>query len=58
LEGEPALASTHREDIRVEEKHHKRSYAVLKRFPYRKREEILKAEDATSVVWGVLMRAQ
>jgi hypothetical protein len=58
LEGEPALASTHPEDMRFEARHHKRSYAALKRFPSRKAEEILKTEDATSVVWGVLMRAQ
>jgi hypothetical protein len=51
-------ASTHPEDIRSEAKHNRKTHNALKRFPSLKPGKIMKGEDATSVVWSVLMAAQ
>ena len=51
-------ASTHPEDIRFEAKHNRRVHSALKRLPSLKAGKTLKGEDASSVVWAVLMAAQ
>jgi hypothetical protein len=51
-------AASHPEDIRFEAKDSKRIYNALKRFPSLDPARILKGEDASSVVWSVLMAAQ
>jgi hypothetical protein len=51
-------ASTHPEDIRFEAKHNRKTHNALKRFPSLKPGKIMKGEDATSVVWSVLVAAQ
>jgi hypothetical protein len=51
-------ASTHPEDIRFEAKHNRNTHNALKRFPSLKPSKTMKGEDATSVVWSVLMAAQ
>jgi len=55
---ENPYASTHPEDIRFEAKHNKKVHNVLKRFPSLQSGKTLKGEDASSVVWGVLIAAQ
>ena len=55
---ESPYASTHPEDIRFEAKHNRRTHNALKRFPAIEAGKTLKGEDATSVVWSVLMAAQ
>jgi hypothetical protein len=55
---ESPYASTHPEDIRCEAKHNRQTHNALKRFPSLKPGKIVKGEDATSVVWSVLMAAQ
>ena len=55
---ESPYASTHPEDIRFEAKHSRRAHNALKRFPSLEAGKILKEEDATSIVWAVLMAAQ
>jgi hypothetical protein len=50
--------STHPEDIRFEAKYYKQAHGVLRRFPSLPPDKILKGQDASSVVWGVLMEAQ
>jgi hypothetical protein len=51
-------ASTHPEDIRFEAKNTRKAHNALKRFPSLEAGKTLKGEDASSVVWGVLMTAQ
>jgi hypothetical protein len=51
-------ASTHPEDIRFEAKHNRNTHNALKRFPSLEPGKTMKGEDATSVVWSVLMAAQ
>jgi hypothetical protein len=51
-------ASTHPEDIRFEAKHNRKTHNALKRFPSLQPGKTMKGEDATSVVWSVLMAAQ
>jgi hypothetical protein len=51
-------ASTHPADIRFEAKHTRTTYNALKRFPSLEPDKTLKGEDASSIVWGVLMAAQ
>jgi hypothetical protein len=53
--GESPYASTHPEDIRYEAEHNRKAHNVLKRFPSLVADKTLKGEDASSVVWGVLM---
>ena len=55
---ESPYASTHPEDIRFEAKHDRETYNALKRFPSFDASKILKGDDASSVVWSVLMAAQ
>ncbi len=55
---ESSYASTHPEDIREEAKHNRKAHNALKRFPSLDADRTLKGEDASSVVWGVLMAAQ
>ena len=55
---ESPYASTHPEDIRFEAKHNRRVHSALKRLPSLKAGKTLKGEDASSVVWAVLMAAQ
>jgi hypothetical protein len=55
---ESPYASTHPEDIRFEAKHYRRAHNALKLFPSLEAGKTLKGEDATSVVWGVLIAAQ
>ncbi len=55
---ESPYASTHPEDIRFEAKDNKKAHNALKRFPSLKPGKTLKGEDASSVVWGVLVAAQ
>lgn len=55
---ESPYASTHPEDIRFEAKHDRQTYNALKRFPSLDASKILKGDDASSVVWSVLMAAQ
>ncbi len=50
--------NTHPEDIRFQAKHDKKVHNALRSFPSQDPDKTLKAEDATSVVWGVLMTAQ
>jgi hypothetical protein len=56
--GESPYASTHPEDIRFEAKHSRRRHNALKSLPSLEPGKILKEEDASSVVWAVLMAAQ
>lgn len=56
--GDNPYASTHPEDIRFEVKHHKRAHNALKRFPSLEPHKILKCEDASAVMWSVLMAAR
>jgi hypothetical protein len=51
-------AATHPEDIRFEAKHNRNTHNALKRFPSLEPGKTMKGEDATSVVWSVLMAAQ
>jgi hypothetical protein len=51
-------APTHPEDIRFEAKHNRKTHNALKRFPSLEPGKTMKGEDATSVVWSVLMAAQ
>ncbi len=55
---ENPYASTHPEDIRFEVRHYKKAHNALKRFPSLEPDKTLKGEDASSIVWGVLMAAQ
>ena len=55
---ESPYAATHPEDIRFEARHNKRAHNALKRFPSLDAGKTLKGEDASSVVWAVLMAAQ
>src|SRR5918993_1996505 len=50
--------STHPEDIRSEAKYHKQVYNALRRFPTLGPEKVLKGDDASSVVWSVLIEAR
>src|SRR5215208_2573627 len=50
--------STHPEDIRFNAKYNRQIHNALKRFPSLEPGKIMKGEDATSVVWSVLMAAQ
>jgi hypothetical protein len=56
--GGSPYASTHPEDIRHEAKHNRKAHNALKRFPSLHAGKALKGEDASSVVWGVLMEAK
>jgi hypothetical protein len=55
---ESPYAATHPNDIRFEARHYRRVHSALKRFPSLEPGKRLKADDATSVVWAVLMAAQ
>jgi hypothetical protein len=50
--------NTRPEDIRLQAKHDKKAHSALRRFPSHGDDKTLSPEDATSVVWGVLMAAQ
>jgi hypothetical protein len=50
--------NTHPEDVRFQAKHDKQTHYALRRFSSHDAEKVLKAEDTTSVVWGVLVAAQ
>src|SRR5918994_4564092 len=50
--------STHPEDIRFEAKYYKQIYSALRRFPTLGPDKTLKGDDASSVVWSVLIEAQ
>src|SRR5829696_6369442 len=56
--GESPYASTHPVDMRFEAKHNRQIHSALKRFPAQDADKTLRGEDATSVVWGVLIAAQ
>ena len=49
---------THPQDIRFEDKHDRKTHSALKRFPSLKPGKTLNGEDASSIVWSVLMAAQ
>jgi hypothetical protein len=51
-------ASTHPEDVRFEAEQDRRTHNALKRFPSLAPEKTMSGEDASSVVWGVLMVAK
>jgi hypothetical protein len=53
-----ALESTHPEDIRFEAKYYKQVHSALRRFPSLAPDKTLKGDDASSVMWGVLMEAK
>jgi hypothetical protein len=55
---ESPYASTHPEDIRLEAKHNRKKHNTLRRFSSLESGKLLNGEDATSVVWSVLMAAQ
>jgi hypothetical protein len=55
---ESPYAPTHPVDIRFEAKHDRQTHNALKRFPSLEPGKTLKGEDASSVVWRVLMAAQ
>ena len=52
------LESTHPEDIRFDAKYYKQVHGALRRFPSLEPDRVLKGEDASSVVWSVLIEAQ
>lgn len=56
--GDNPYTSTHPQDIRFEARYTKRAHNALKRFSHLELGNTLKAEDASSVVWGVLMAAR
>jgi hypothetical protein len=53
-----AYASTHPADVRFEAEHDRKTHNTLKRFPSLAPDKTMKGEDASSVVWGVLMAAE
>jgi hypothetical protein len=55
---ENPYAATHPEDVRFEAKYSRKTHNALKRFRSLKPTNTLKGEDASSVVWAVLMVAQ
>ncbi len=55
---ESPYASTHPVDVRFEAKHDRQTHNALKRFPSLELEKSMKAEDASSVVWSVLIAAK
>jgi hypothetical protein len=57
IEGSP-YASTHPEDIRFDAKQNRKAHNALKRLPSLDAGKTLKGEDASSVVWAVLMAAK
>jgi hypothetical protein len=50
--------STHPEDIRFEAGYYKQAHGALRRFPSLPPDKTLKGQDASSVVWGVLIEAK
>jgi hypothetical protein len=56
--GESPYASTHPEDMRFEAKHNKQMHRALRRFPALDADKTLRGQDATSVVWSVLVTAK
>jgi hypothetical protein len=58
IRGDSPYASTHPVDIRLEAKHNKQRHNALKRFPAQDADKVLRGQDATSVVWSVLIAAQ
>ena len=56
--GDSPYASTHPEDMRFEAKHNKQVHSALRRFPALDTDKKLRGQDATSVVWSVLMTAR
>ena len=58
FERESVFANTHPQDIRFQAKHDKQAHNALRRFPSHGAEKVLRAEEATSVVWGALIGAQ
>jgi hypothetical protein len=57
LQGSP-YAATHPVDIRFEAKHNRQTYNALRRFPALETAKKLRGQDATSVIWSVLMTAK
>jgi hypothetical protein len=55
---EGPFAVTHPADVRFEAQHAKQTYNALRRFPARGADKKLGGQDASSVVWGVLMAAR
>ena len=58
LRGGSLMDSTHPEDVRFEAIHARKTHIALKRFSSYAAGKTLKAQDATSVVWGVLIQAK
>ncbi len=56
--GESPYATTHPEDVRFEVTHNRQIYNALKRFPAQDADKTLRGQDATSVVWSVLIAAK
>jgi hypothetical protein len=50
--------STHPADIRSEAAHYEQNHSALSRFPSLSDEKTMQGEDATAVVWDVLMAAE
>jgi hypothetical protein len=57
LQGSP-YASTHPEDVRFEAKHNRQAHNALRRFPALGADKKLRGQDASALVWGVLMAAR
>jgi hypothetical protein len=55
---ENPYASTHPEDVRFEAKHNRQTYNALRCFPTQEADKKLRGQDATSIVWSVLVTAQ
>ena len=56
--GKSPFAATHPVDIHFEAKHNRQIHNALKRFPAQDANETLRGQDATSVIWSVLIAAQ
>lgn len=58
LRPERRWEATHPVDVRFEAKHAKQTHNALKRFPSLSSDKTMREEDATSVVWSVLIAAR
>lgn len=56
--GESPYASTHPEDVRLEARHNRQIHNALKQFPAQDADKTLREQDATAVVWSILMAAK
>lgn len=50
--------TTHPEDVRFEAKHRRQIHSALRRFPAQEADKTLRGQDATSVIWSVLITAK